>query len=194
MQKMENSDWLNVVAAMSNIRYLGVYRRPEEAMAEARGIVRNLQPVRFVEGTHHPRYYFADQMELAQDWKDFVRKLGAKRYSRRVAFVGANAFAPAKGIVRGVDEWTNGARLDVDAEGRAFLVMSVTPHRHWRVTIDGNPATAVVTNIGYQGVVVPAGRHRVEMRYRNPLIAVAGAISIATLLALGYVFCRMRGL
>jgi hypothetical protein len=32
------------------------------------------------------------------------------------------------------------------------------------------------------------------MRYRNPLIAIGGAISIATLLALAYVFCRMRGL
>jgi hypothetical protein len=192
LEKTKNPDWLNIVAAMSNIRYLGIYRRPEEAMAEARGISRNLQPVKFVMGAHHPRYYFADEMDVARDWKDFVRKLGAKRYSRRVAFVGADAFAPARGIVHGVDEWTNGARIDVDASGRAFLVMSVTPHRHWRITIDGRPATAVVTNIGYQGVVVPAGRHRVEMRYRNPTIAIGAAISAAALLALAWAFTMRR--
>jgi len=39
--------------------------------------------------------------------------------------------------------------------------------------------------VGYQGIVVPAaGRHVVEMRYRNPLIAVGAAISLAALLAL----------
>ena len=51
----------------------------------------------------------------------------------------------------------------------------------------------MVTNIGYQGVEVPAGRHIVEMRYRNPLISAGAAISAATLLALAIVFCRMRG-
>jgi uncharacterized membrane protein YfhO len=93
-----------------------------------------------------------------------------------------------------VREWANGARIDVAAAGRAFLVMSVTPHKYWRITIDGKPAQSMVTNIGYQGVVVPAGRHVVEMRYRNPLIAIGAAISAATLLALTIVFCRMRGL
>lgn len=189
-----NKDWLNIVVPMSNIRYLGIYRKPEEAMAETQGRPHVLQPVKFVEGEHQPRHYFADQMETARDWREFVRKLSAKRYSRRVAFVGADPFLPGRGTVRGVEEWPNGARIDVEAEGRAFLVMSVTPHRHWRISIDGRPVPAVVTNIGYQGVIVPAGRHRVEMTYRNPFIAIGAAISIVTLLALAYVFCRMRGL
>lgn len=33
-------------------------------------------------------------------------------------------------------------------------------------------------------MAVPAGRHVVKMRYRNPLIAIGGAITLATLLAL----------
>jgi hypothetical protein len=45
-------------------------------------------------------------------------------------------------------------------------------------------------------VAVPAGRHLVEMRYRNPLIAIGAAISLAALAAVAFlfVFCRMRGL
>jgi hypothetical protein len=190
----KQSNWLNVVAAMSNIRYVGIYRRPEEALRLANGDLANIQPVKFVEGTGHPRYYFATEMDVARDTGEFVRKLSARRYTRQVAFVGANAFAPANGVVQRVHEWTNGARLDVEAAGNAFLVMSVTPHKYWRVTIDGRPASSVVTNVGYQGVAVPRGRHTVEMRYRNPLIAVGAAISLATLLALAIAFCRMRGL
>jgi len=187
-------DWLNIAVAMSNIRYIGIYRRPDEAMAQAAGVVRNLQPVKFVEGHHYPRYYFASEMAEARDVEEFVGKLVAGRFGKEVAFVGSGAFAPARGVVNAVHEWTNGARIDVAASGRAFLVLSVTPHKYWRVTVDGKPAQAVVTNVAYQGVVVPAGRHIVEMRYCNPLIAAGGAISIAALAAVAFVFCRMRGL
>jgi uncharacterized membrane protein YfhO len=62
--------------------------------------------------------------------------------------------------------------------------MSVTPHKYWRVTIDGVETEAVGTNVGYQGVAVPAGRHAVEMEYRNPLVAVGAAVSLIALLVL----------
>jgi hypothetical protein len=194
LEKANSGDWLNIVVAMSNIRYVGIHRRPEDALTLAHGVMRDVQPVKFIEGAHQPRYYFANEMDVARDPDEFVRKLAAKRYSRQAAFVGAGAFAPARGVVRHADEWTNGARLDVEAHGRAFLVMSVTPHKYWRITVDGQPTPAVVTNLGYQGVVVPGGHHVVEMRYRNPLIAIGGAISIAALAALVFLFCRMRGL
>jgi hypothetical protein len=194
LQQKKPDQWLSIAAAMSNVRYLGVYRPYNEALAQAGGVLRNVQPVQFLEGRPYPRYYFASEMAEARHWEEFVAKLGDGDFSSEVAFVAEGAVAPARGAVRGVHEWTNGARLDVEAAGRAFLVMSVTPHQYWQVTIDGQPAEAVATNIGYQGVAVPAGRHVVEMRYRNPLIAAGGAISIASLLALAYVFCRMRGL
>jgi hypothetical protein len=192
LEAANSGDWLNIVTAMSNIRYIGIYRRPEEALARAHGVMRDVQPVKFIEGLHHPRYYFANEMDVARDPDEFVRKLAAKRYSRQVAFVGEGAFAPAHGVVRRADEWSNGARFDVETDGRAFLVMSVTPHKYWSITIDGQPAPAVVTNIAYQGVVVPGGRHVVEMRYRNPLIAAGGAVTMATLLALGLAFYKRR--
>ncbi|MGZ8831109.1 MAG: hypothetical protein ACXW2Q_12115, partial [Thermoanaerobaculia bacterium] len=45
----------------------------------------------------------------------------------------------------------------------------------------------IVTNIGYQGVVVPPGRHRIEMRYRNTLVQrgmIVSAVAASVLLAL----------
>lgn len=194
LERAKPDDWLNIVAAMSNIRYLGIYRRPAEAMVLANGVKRNLQPVKFVEGRPYPRYYFASEMADARDTDEFVRKLSGGHFSRQVAFVARGAFAPAPGVVRGVREWTNGAIIDVQAHGRAFLVMSVTPHKYWRVTVDGNRAKVEVTNIGYQGVAVPSGHHIVEMRYRNPLIIAGAMISLATLIAVAFVFGRMRDL
>ncbi|HUR83204.1 MAG TPA: YfhO family protein, partial [Thermoanaerobaculia bacterium] len=88
------------------------------------------------------------------------------------------------GVVRGVRETPNTARIDVDASGNDALYMSVTPHKYWRVTVDGRDAAPRIANIGFQSVDVPAGRHLVEMRYRNPLFAIGGAVSIVTALAL----------
>ena len=122
-----------------------------------------------------------------RDRHEFVRALRSRRFSRQVAFVHQPAFAPAPGVVHSWRETANHARIDVHARGLAFLVMSVTPHKNWRITIDGNDAAAVIANIGYQGVVVPPGRHLVEMRYRDPLVAAGGAVSAAALLALAFV-------
>ncbi|MFL6247580.1 MAG: hypothetical protein ACJ74H_16265 [Thermoanaerobaculia bacterium] len=193
LQKARPKEALRIVAAMSNVRYVVVYRPYDEGIALGHGVTRNVQPVRLIAGRPNPRYYFASEMGTARDADDFVRKVAAGRFGTGVAFVADGAFAPARGEVRSVREWTNGARIDVAAAGRAFLVMSVTPHKYWRITIDGKPARAVVTNIGYQGVEVPPGSHVIEMRYRNPLIAIGGAISIAAL-AVVFVFCRMRRL
>jgi uncharacterized membrane protein YfhO len=94
--------------------------------------------------------------------------------------VRAPAFVPARGVVHSWRETANTAALDVESLGaKGFLVMSVTPHKYWRITLDGRPVEAVITNIGYQGIPVPAGRHHVEMAYRNPLAAGGAKVSIA---------------
>ncbi|MFL6247582.1 MAG: hypothetical protein ACJ74H_16275 [Thermoanaerobaculia bacterium] len=184
-------DWLDIVSAMSNAWFVGVFRHPEEIRAMPRGVRR--EAVRFLELPHYPRYYFANELVTIRDRHDFVRLLRTRRYSRQVAFVRQPAFVPAPGIVHSWRETANGARIEVEARGVAFLVMSVTPHKNWRITIDGNDAPAINTNIGYQGVVVPPGRHLVEMRYRDPLVAAGAAVSAAALLGLAFAFRRRRG-
>ena len=138
------------------------------------------QPIQFIEAAHQPRYYFADQMLAISNRRDFVQQLSTGTFSPSVAFVTAPAFVPARGVVHSWRETANTATLDVESiAGKGFLVMSVTPHKYWRITIDGQPVAAVPTNIGYQGVPVPAGRHHVEMVYRNPLAAGGAKVSIA---------------
>lgn len=192
----EDMAYVNHLSAMTNLRYISVFRPYEQAVKEAGNDVRRVHAVRWLKGNHHPRYYFATQLERIRTADEFVQKLRTKKYEPRVAFADVAPFPPARGVVRGVREDPNGALLDVDTPAQGFLVMSVTTHKYWRVTIDGKETPVHVTNVGFQGVVVPPGRHLVEMRYRNPLVFYGAAITIVTLigLALAARIIRMRHL
>ena len=194
VKRSGKADWWQPFLAMSNAWYRGVHRDFDEERKRIDGDFKRALPVRFVEGTHHPRYYFADQIVQIRDRKDFVEKLTTNRYSDRVAFVRRPSFVPGRGEIRSVRETANTAAIEVTARGRSFLVMSVTPHKYWRVTMDGRPVQPLVTNIGYQGMIVPEGRHRIEMRYRNRMIEIGAPISAAAagLLILGAVTGRKR--
>jgi len=52
--------------------------------------------------------------------------------------------------------------LRVTSEGSGFLVLSENAYPGWRARIDGTEAPIYRTDITLQGVVVPAGTHRVD--------------------------------
>ena len=200
-------DWAQLIAPMANARFLGLYDDPAQALARVGGDRRRVQPVRVVPLGENPKYYFAESVETIRDVRDFAGKLATASSTRGVAYVYEESGAPAssrplrrlpggrRSAIHSLHETANTARIDVETTGPAFLVISTTPHKYWQITIDGRPAEAVVTNVGFQGVPVPsAGRHVIEMRYRNPLIAVGAAISAAALLALAFVASTMRAL
>ncbi len=173
-------DWWAPTMAMSNAWYRGTYKPFDAEKKRVGGRMAQAEPIQFIEAEHHPRYYFADQLLTIANRRDFVRHLSDASFSSNVAFVVAPAFVPARGVVHSWRETANTATLDVESiGGRGFLVMSVTLHKYWRITVDGKPIHAVSTNVGFQGIPVPAGRHRVEMAYRNPLAAGGAKISLA---------------
>jgi hypothetical protein len=180
VKRAGRTDWWEPFVAMANVRYRGVYKPfQEERKRVGPKNLKNAEAIRFIDVGSHPRYYFADQIVTIRDRHDFVRNLRDGSYSKAVAFVTEPSFTPASGVVRGVRETANTATIDVESRGRGFLVMSITPNKYWRITIDGTMVRPVITNIGFQGVVVPAGSHRVEMRYRNTLAAAGAKISAA---------------
>ncbi len=138
--------------------------------------------VKIVPMASNPRYQFARAMEPVTSRDEFVQKLSSRRWDPRTAFVARQPFVPAPGEVRRVDEQTNEATIEVEAAGKAFLMISVTPHRYWRGSIDGMATTLELVNVGFQGLVVPAGHHIIRMTYRNPLIGICGAISLIGLM------------
>ncbi|HUJ13765.1 MAG TPA: hypothetical protein VL284_08240 [Thermoanaerobaculia bacterium] len=73
---------------------------------------------------------------------------------------------------------------DLDVEGPCTLFITITMHKYWHASIDGRAAPLQRANIAYQSLAIPAGRHRVALRYRNPLIVWSGAVSAIALIAL----------
>jgi hypothetical protein len=191
--RSETKKWLDYVSAMSNIRYIALYQPLAPELVRTGGDARAIRPTRFIEGLQNPRYYFAPQVVTARNWNEFVAAVGSDRYPKEAAFVDAPAFKPAPGHVLRWRETANGASIVVEAAGDAFLVMSVTAHKYWTITIDGVEVPSITTNLAYQGVAVPKGRHEVRMQYRNPLIAAGAAISLAALVGLLFAG-RMRAL
>jgi hypothetical protein len=131
--------------------------RPFMLMGNAEYLILPGRPIRIAGDQTLPRYWLADQIVPIRSREEFVRNVATKRWSDRVAFVWGQA-------------------------PRRLLVASITPHRYWRATIDGKPAPILTVNIGFQGVVVPPGAHRIRFEYFNPLIVVSAIISIISLL------------
>jgi hypothetical protein len=148
-------------------------------------------PPRVVRLPGNERYWFADQL-VAGDPEQIL--FSQQPLTSHAALIDGPAFVPAPARVVRVAERANAVDLDVEAAGTAALVLSITPHKYWRATIDGEPAPLRIANVGFQALVVPAGQHRVAMRYRNPLVVGCGVVSLVSALTLAAVALRSRGL
>lgn len=136
------------------------------------------RPVAIVSAGANPRVYFAEQIETVGGPHDFSDKVLRGGWSPRVAFVEGNAFVPSTGTVHAAKHGWTRIDADVTSDGRALLVFSITPHKYWRATIDGRSFSWRTVNLASMAVEVPAGRHRVELRYRNPLVIGSGIVSL----------------
>ncbi|MCZ7527337.1 MAG: YfhO family protein [Acidimicrobiia bacterium] len=62
----------------------------------------------------------------------------------------------------------NGAVFTVESEGEGWLVMADTFGEGWAATVDGESVPVMRVDYALRAVEVPAGRSRVELRYRPP--------------------------
>jgi hypothetical protein len=123
--------------------------------------------------------------DYVADWRDFDEARGEREMQplvvRRTSYGGRYRTSAR---ILAVHETPNSATIDVEAAAPTPLTILVTRHKYWRVTIDGRDAAVAPANIAYQSVMVPAGRHRVVMRYRNPLVAWGALVSAFFLVAI----------
>ena len=71
-----------------------------------------------------------------------------------------------------VDSYTaNKIELRTHSEDDAFLVAADTWYPGWQATIDGQSARLYIADVAFRGLRVPAGDHRIEMRFtpKHPL-------------------------
>jgi hypothetical protein len=174
-------NWREVFGSMSNVGYVTQYRGFEDEKKRIGGNFKKARPVDLMPQEPSPRYYFASRLIEARDADAMIRRIVKGDWCRDCAYVARGAGAPAAGRVLSAVETANRARIEVEADGEAYLVMSVTVHKYWTARIDGRPVPIEAANIAYQGLRVPRGRHIVEVEYRNTLVARAAAVSALVL-------------
>lgn len=82
--------------------------------------------------------------------------------------------------------------LEVDAPQRGFVVLADKYYEGWQATVNGAAVPIVRANYAFRLVEVPAGRSRVEFRFRPASVALGAAISAVTIVGLGVLLVRGR--
>lgn len=160
----------------ANVRWIAEFLPLDEA--KRRG-----QPIEIRDIGPRPRYWFATRLLRGSEPFELTDHIATQETRPGDAFIDGEPFVPAAGRVVRVDEKPSHVRVDVEAAGDAFLVVTNTAHKYWRAKMDGRDAAIVPTNLGFQGFRVPAGRHTIEMRYRNPLVMPCLIVSVLAILA-----------
>jgi membrane protein YfhO len=117
-----------------------------------------------------PRAYAVDGVRLAQGRAALEALADPAFEPKREIVLSAGAPRASDPAFRGEVRLATLApdRVEMEAElsadGYVILVDSYDPG--WKATIDGAPADLLRVNVAFRGVPVPAGRHRVAMRYR----------------------------
>jgi hypothetical protein len=93
------------------------------------------------------------------------------------------AGASASGTATVAEYEPNRLRLDVQASAQAMLVVSELFYPGWRATVDGNDTPIYRADHALRAVMVPAGRHTVEMVFDPLSFRLGAAISLSALLA-----------
>jgi hypothetical protein len=92
---------------------------------------------------------------------------------------GARANGPAQLVSYGNERIVATAT----ARRRSLLVLTDVHYPGWKATVDGRPAAIERVNYLMRGVRVPAGRHRVELRYEPSSWPIGWAVSLLATVA-----------
>jgi hypothetical protein len=88
---------------------------------------------------------------------------------------------------------TQDVRVDLHADRAAMLVVSQAWFPGWQASVDGHAAPVVRVDGVVQGVPVPAGRHRVALRYQAPGVRAGAAVSaLSVVLLAGWALVARR--
>jgi uncharacterized membrane protein YfhO len=74
--------------------------------------------------------------------------------------------------------------MDVDAKGPnpSFIAFNQTWDEGWRLSMDGTDAPLLRTDVSLSGFVVPPGKHRIAIAYRDGWVTTGATISLLAVL------------
>ena len=120
-----------------------------------------------------PRAFLISQIQSVDDHAAAWAAIHASGFNPRVTAVvegASNMAVGGRGSVSDVRNVPNGLSLRVTADGPVLLVISQAWYPGWQVRVDGQSNGAPLrTNYAFQGVIIPAGAHQVELRFEPAL-------------------------
>ncbi|NTU71404.1 MAG: YfhO family protein [Coriobacteriia bacterium] len=158
-----------------------------------------LSPYHWGEDTHlaHLGYQRSEATTVGIGWE----AVGTTTYdSLRVLKVPMDGFPAAIEKLRSqamtdIVVGTNTVSGTVTSDG-GLLFLSIPMSKGWTATIDGEPAAIHSANSAFMGIEVPAGTHRIELRFVAPGIklglgiAAVGLVALLGLIGFGIVTAR----
>ena len=188
------------VLDLLNVRYLMSRDRLSHAPLEAAGfrLVAELPGRQLYENEEVlPRFFLVDKVRRVAGMREAVRWLRLEEFDpRKEAIVEGevslpSAGDPSAGTVRVQTYSPLEIVLEVDSPAPSFLVTSEAHYPGWQAFVDGHEQEILYTNVAFRGLPVPAGRHKVVMRFAPTILRYSAAVSgIAWLGWLAVLFVR----
>lgn len=138
-----------------------------------------------------PRFFLVNRIEHAADMEQSVSVLRSAQFrpDEFAVVEGAPAFEQQENVagnppVRVIRYAPRDVVLETAAAHPAFLVTSEPYYPGWRAYVDGREQPLYITNTAFRGMPLPAGAHRIEMRFNPPILwhgAIISAVALAVL-------------
>lgn len=134
-----------------------------------------------------PRSWFVQNVQTEKDKRKILESMRDATFdARTTAFVegpfdgqsslGSDSLATARVSGRGM----HSLAIDVTTTAPQLLVTSEVYYHEWQAFVDGKEVPTVKTDFLLRGVVVPAGKHKVEFRFISPAFEQGRTISMAS--------------
>lgn len=191
-------------------RYLGAWnagivvrrRSPEAQMEEKRRTGTIPEPVRLIPNPHVlAKLRFVSEVVFTSAIEEAVQQVSARDF--RLADFEA-VIDPARqsqdhhstfdARVELIEVEDTGSVMEIEYQvaSRAFLVVAVTADRDWLAEVDAISAPLYITALGQMAIELPAGRHRLTLKHRNPAVALGAIISLLSILGCATVLLPRR--
>jgi len=141
-------------------------------------------------GRAQPRFFFVDRVREAATPQQALELVQSMDLRHEAVIEGSAGLVARAGEARVVRYDPDAIVIEANSEDAGFLVSSETYYPGWDAEIDGKEEPILLTNYAFRGLHVPAGKHRVEIRYKPRGLAALALLSglswlVFGLLALG---------
>ncbi len=184
------------VLGLTNARYLLSRTAVSDSFFQ---LVEEIGAYKIYENTRTlPRFFYANRVRRANSLAEAAKALHAADFNPsefavvEPPFVGLESLpeTPSDSRADVISYGPSAVSLRTHSTGPAFLVATDTYYPGWEARIDGSPTPLYLTDVAFRGIRVPAGEHRVEMRFVPRILYRSAVLSLCAWLLVAFFFIR----